>query len=117
MHDPNASVKSHRKLSVAIGVGRPVEVTPSEAAQFARQSVADALSRIIAERVKDPDLLSALHAPNPAIELFAQDPSGELEETPLAPTDGFQRVLDVLQTKDAELGISSTHIVGGVSCS
>ena len=116
MHDPNAFVKSHHKLSIAIGAGRPVAVAPSAVAQFAGQSVVAALSRIIAEHVKDPDLLSALHGPHPAIELSFQVPSGKLEETPLAPTDGFQRVLDVLESADAELGISSTHIVGGVSC-
>jgi hypothetical protein len=116
MDNATCATKRKGKLSLVAGVSPIRELDRETAGRFAGQTVETALSRIIEEEVRDPQLRALLDEPRLALELSANDGSGELLETPLSPTDSWQRVLDVLESADAELGIARTHEGGKAPC-
>jgi len=103
------STRQRGKLSIVAGVNPVHEIDGSTAEQFAGQPVEDALARILDEHVKDPEVRAMLNGPRVVLELFGQNGQGEPTEMPLSPRDDWQRVLDMLEEADAELGIARSH--------
>ena len=98
------------KLSIVAGLNNSVhEIDGATAERYAGQPVEDALGKILDEHVKDPEVRAMLRAPRVVLELYGQDKHGEPAEMPLSPRDDWQRVLDVLEEADAELGIARSH--------
>jgi hypothetical protein len=98
------------KLAILAGLNDSVhEIDGSATECYAGQPVEDALGKILDEYVKDPEVRAMLRAPRVVLELYGRDGQGEPAEMPLSPQDDWQRVLDVLQEADAELGIARSH--------